>query len=98
MREYITIYPDVEVGGAQRLYTNIRKNFDGVWYLIPIIKQNLGVPIEVALNQFHKEVYNCLICSEYTTNLKDIYEQPLFKRDPNQEDEKERIKKQYRVV
>lgn len=96
----MTLYPEIEVveiGNQLKISTTLRKEYEGKWYLWNFIRMLLkerdceGIKTK-EIASLHKEVYYILICGHVAPQLVDYKGEPLFKEDPNQKPETERIK------
>jgi hypothetical protein len=96
------LYPQihVEVGPLTiALYTTLRKEHEGKWYLWRFIKT---CPVRIGheklirdlSDKLHVEVYNSIVLGKISTELKYAENnKPVFELDPIQESETERLTK-----
>ena len=106
----LTIYPDVDIKTAWvkrpnpddkntdfhvKFETCIRKQHEGIWYLIKCLKRFI-MPDEKGLIEvfmhFNKEVYMNLLFAQINPKAVDpIYKTPIFEKDPDQRRESDRL-------
>ena len=98
------IYPNIEFKSASvvegdninkhfKLFTKIRKqSVDGKWYLTNVMKHGVNMKYEDMFHQFIKEVYNYQILGIVSTNITDLYDNPIWELDSDQRSEEERLK------
>jgi len=94
----IPYYPDVQVISTPtgvRLNTVLRKEHEGTWYLWKIFKSFDMYELDIVdiINDFHKEVYKCLILGRYSPGLFPDGT-PLFPKSETQQSEEERLSDQ----
>lgn len=98
----MTLYPEMTIsdeGHCVTYTTTLRKKYRGKWYLISFAKEfgkSENFNRDLALISFNKEVYIMLISGK--VYLKAVYgldKTSVFKLDPDQTEETERLKKMY---
>jgi hypothetical protein len=96
------IYPSIEiishtiegVGTTMSFDTTLRKKHRGKWYLWKINRiwsYKYDFDLNTPLKIFHAEVYNVIILGKINTSLVDMDGNKIFKLDPNQQSEEERL-------
>jgi hypothetical protein len=102
-------YPNVQIRETNdgqydiiQLHTLLRKKHHGKWYFFPMTKQysyeKLTLEKKIVLiNNFHKEVYYCIILTKINLKDKNSYGQKYYTKDENQQSEVERLKKHFRI-
>jgi hypothetical protein len=92
------IYPLIDIDSTERfmsMRTNLRLYHDGKWYLIPFYRKSVTLyesQKTTALNEFHQEVYFCLILGKIDFSaFQSAFQYTSFVEDENQQTEQERI-------
>jgi len=94
------IYPSIEINQLPtefEIRTTLRKKYYGKWYLLYVIRKwNFVKPTPIerenAIQEFHRDVYYSIICGQVTTLAIDQWGVPIYQRDMQQIDEKDRVK------
>jgi hypothetical protein len=95
----IPYYPEVQVISTPtnvRLNTVLRKEYEGTWYIWKILKSwDIMYEFDIVdlINDFHKEVYKCLILGRYSPGLFPDGT-PFFPKSETQQSEEERLSDQ----
>jgi hypothetical protein len=95
----MTLYPEIAVeqlGNKLKISTTLRKERGGKWYLWNFTRFiYVGKDYEEVkarqIASLHKEVYYILIFGHVAPKLVDGKGEPLFKEDPSQKSETERL-------
>ena len=92
----IAIYPEIEVrrtGKEIKLLTTLRKQHNGRWYFWDFVQRCYNLKdIGKAKEVLHKEVYNAIVLGKVSESLTDAKGELIFKEDPNQISETNRLK------
>jgi hypothetical protein len=103
-----SFYPEVviteqEVGKHKfmRLETTLRKEHNGRWFLwdfvreftVPLVENDPNNWKVDALNLFHTDVYRAIVLGEISETFTDSWGELVFKEDPSQISERDRILK-----
>jgi len=95
----IPYYPKVQLISTPtkvELKTVLRKEHEGTWYLWKIERSwdvVYGFDIIDHINNFHRDVYHCLILGRYSPGIKPDGK-PLFPKSETQQSEEERLSDQ----